>query len=163
MPLRNIYGNEVKPKKFEDAPIIIRARTQIGERSWGSMVRRVSEYVERKGADSLERGESSYHIFAIAMGQQGNMPAGDLNYVWGKAVEVFGDSDEAKRFLGTLQMYCFAMSEYNWVYIEDPEKKKKLAVGDIPEATQYFMEKPKAPKPTMQESIEALKQKFNRR
>ena len=154
MSLRHFMSDRLTdPNSLIKAQIIKRAVTTLNQRTFDSMVRRLSDFIEDRGAKDID-----FHMFAIAVGEQGQLPHADLKYLWDNAFKVYGDTDDAKRFLGTLQMYCMTISEYPWVFVSDSEKADKLANGEIPEATKYFIDKKSKPKV----SISDLMSKFNK-
>lgn len=136
MPLKHVMSDKIMDSNIlMKAPIMLKAFNLLGSKTWNSMISKLSDFIEDKASK-----DQTYHIFAIAFGDTGQLPKGHYDYLWQKAIEVYGDSNEAKRFLGTFQMYCISLSKYNWLFIQDPEKKQKIAEGEIPDVTEYFVD-----------------------
>ena len=137
MSLKSPFSNVLMKTNFlENSPMFRKARSFLGDKVLNSIANRFSKYVNQR--PNVE--DTGYTIFGIALGVNGIMPHADLDYAWTKAIECFGDNDEAKKFLGSMLMKAFVDDDQNWLFIQDPEKAKKQADGDIPEATQYFLD-----------------------
>lgn len=156
--LRNSFQKELTATKLLKSDILNRARKELGDRTFDSMVKRYLNFVEERAENAINKGISSFTLFGLVLGDNGLMCKKDYDYLWEKAILVFGDTDYAKRFLGTLQMYAFALSEHNWVYVEDTEKRAKLENGETPQANKFFLDQTK--KPTFEDSLNALKNKW---
>ena len=167
MPLKLALASKLMdPIKLMESDIMFKAHQKLGERVFNSMVRRFIIFVNSRKVEC----SGAYTIFAIGLGEQGVIAKTDYDYLWEKAIIVYGNTDMAKRFLGTMLMYCFAIDSRNWLFIQDPEKNKKLSENEIPEATKYFLdttgkgyaflEQERKPV-SLEESIKALKAKFN--
>lgn len=136
MPLKYVMSDKLTdPNKLIQAPIMSKAINVLGKRTWDSMVWKLHDFIEDRASK-----DQTYHIFAIAFGDTGQLPKAHYDYLWENAIKVYGDSNEAKRFLGTFQMYCMCLSKYNWLFIQDPEKRQKIAEGEIPDVTEYFVD-----------------------
>lgn len=169
------YANkkELLAKKLWNSEIIKRAMTELNERTVISMHNRLLRHIDEVARKAIENGDSSFIVFGILFGNEGKLPKGDYDYLWNKAIEVFGDTHYAKMFLGTLQMHAFASSEYHWIVVEDEDKRKKKDQNKVPDANQFFLHRPtpiaqgstnaeiiRRPA-TLGNSIEDLKRKFN--
>ena len=167
MPLKLALATKlINPMKLMESDIMFKAHQTLGERVFNSMIRRLVVFVNSRKQEC----SGAYTIFAIGLGNEGIIAKTDYDYLWEKAITVYGDTDLAKRFLGTMLMYCFAIDSRNWLFIQDPEKSKKLSENEIPDATKYFLDTTgkgyafldEERKPvSLEESIKALKAKFN--
>jgi len=136
MPLKPVMNDKLtNANDLLRSSIMSKAVKTLGRVTFDSMTKKLLDFIEERSAK-----DNTYHIFAIAFGDTGQLPHGHYDYLWSKAIEVYGDTNEAKRFLGTFQMYCFCLTSQNWLFIQDPEKKQKLEKGEIPDVTEYFVD-----------------------
>lgn len=124
---------------MEKSGLVLKAKKDMGTKLFNMSKRVFKEFIQTKDR-SLSGG---YFKFAFVVGDSGQAPKKDVDYLWNRMVEIYGDSQESvnhiKRVLGTVCMICVAGDSRSWFCRIDPEKKEKLAVGQIPEATEYWM------------------------
>jgi hypothetical protein len=129
--------SKMKANKMLESDIVCRAYSELGNRTHESILTRLGRFVKNINEDR----SGGFTVYGMLLGDNGIMPKVDYEYCWDKAIKVFGDTDEAKRYLGTMLMVAFVLDDRNWRFINDLDKKKKLASGDIPDATMYFIDK----------------------
>ena len=132
---------KIDPIGLDESDILSKAKKEMGKPLYGMANRVFSEFVQRQD-ESISAG---YFKFAFIIGDSGQAPKKDVDYLWQRMEEIYGTSDRSydfiKRVLGTICMKCVAEDKRQWVYRDDMDKKKKLASGDIPDATEYWVVK----------------------
>lgn len=152
--------DEITSKQLLKSEVVQKFLSIKDEKTFNSMADIIFGHLENRGDKAINNNESSYTIFGILLGHKGLLPDKEHNYIWDLAHEVFGDTDFAKRFLGTVQMYSFSLSKHHWIVVVDDYKDEKLKKGEIPIANQFFLHNRGAT--SFAESLEFLKKKFNK-
>jgi hypothetical protein len=137
--LRHFYKKfKVDPDDLEDSDLMVQARSKMGEKLYGMAVRVLTEFVEKQ-----ERAiGAGYFQYAFIMGHSGKAPKGDVDYLWKRMIEKYGDDDKPiNMILGTLCMIVVARDDRGWVYKDDLDKKAKKDVGQVPDANEYWIVK----------------------
>jgi len=130
---------QVCPVSLGESDLLNKAKKEMGVKLYNMAVRVFTEYV-----GSIDESVSAgYFKFAFVIGESGQAPKKDVDYLWNRMVEVYGDEkrsvDHIKRVLGTICMMVVADDPRNWVYRDDMDKKFKIAQGQVPEATEYWV------------------------
>ena len=135
----------VEASSLEVSDLLTKAKFKMGLKLYGMAERVFKEYVETRD-ESLSQG---YFKFAMILGDSGFASKGDVDYLWKRMHEIYAQpgvkakdsEDYVKRVLGTICMLSVAKDGRAWLFKDDPEKKKKLADDEIPDATEYFLER----------------------
>lgn len=130
----------IDAESLESSQLIVKAKRNMGSKLYGMAIRVFTEYVESR--DISDSG--GYFKFAMAMNDSTKR---DSDYLWDRMIQIYGvgkqSEDYIKRILGTICMICVAKEGRRWLYKDDPDKKQKLEIGEIPTATEYFLEQTK--------------------
>jgi len=170
MPLKHFYRTYfVEASSLEDAGILQKARKRMGMKLYNMAIRVFTEFITNQD----ENKSGGYFHFGIALGESAKSPKKDVDYLWRRMIELYGDGDEAndtiRRVLGTICMMCVAKDSRTWCFKDDMDKKEKLEHNEIPDANEYFIgnyEMPVSKEQKMQEttwftdSIRELQNKF---
>lgn len=169
MPLRHFYKPFfINPDDIENSHFIIHNRKKIGEKLYGMAKRVFTEFISSRD----ENYSGGYFHFGMILGNAGLASKKDVDYLWHRMKEIYGDTDLANdminKILGTICMICVANDYRTWVYKDDMERKEKLANNEIPDANEYFIAKYEIPEhmqiklaTTFEEKLTLLKNKFN--
>jgi hypothetical protein len=134
-----IKGFEIDADSLENSDLIIQAQKVMGKRLYTMANRVFREYTESRD----EAVSGGYFKFAMVLGDSAFSSKHDVDYLWERMGQLYGtnkaSSDFIKRVLGTICMLAVARDPRPWAYKDDPDKKKKVADDEIPDATEYFI------------------------
>lgn len=170
MPLKNATKPFfISSDVLEESEFIRVAKKKMGIKLYDMAIRVFTEYISQK--DETKSG--GYFQFAHIVGHAGQAPKKDVDYLWDRMIEVYGDDeageDTIHRVLGTICMICVTKDPRTWVYVEDMEKRDKLLKREIPNANEYFIgsytvkQQKKKVDVNVQDSIKQLQKKFGTR
>ena len=127
------------PHELENSDIIINAKHKMGTRLYNMANRVFREYIEKQDKNI----SGGYFRFAFVVGESGQAPKKDVDYLWNRMVQVYGDSESSyaviKKVLGTICMIQVGYNNRKWLCSIDPEKRVKVANNEVPDATAYWM------------------------
>jgi hypothetical protein len=170
MPLKNFNKQFlIDSFKLWNSDLLKRFQSDIGNQRTYEMILRVV----REAVDAQNVNESNgYFEFGFLFGFDAKRPKGDVDRMWRRLGVIFDLSDldvygNVKRCLGTILMASVADDPRTWMYIDDPEKKKKKEDLTTPDPNKYFIRpyavptktNPKAIVP-LQEAVKTLSAKF---
>jgi hypothetical protein len=169
MPLKHFYKSfYIEPKTIENSEFLIHNRNKMGEKLYGMAKRVFTQYITEQD----ENYSGGYFHFGMILGNSGQASKRDVDYLWRRMKEVFGESDESydiiNRVLGTICMMCVASDSRPWVYRDDMDRQEKLDNNEIPDANEYFIgnykirsRRQRSEEEILQDRINKLKRKFN--
>jgi len=114
--------------------------------------------------DKLKPSASSNLVwtkFGALCGYNSNEPCRDINHLWEKGVDVFGDSKVLMKFMGTLLMWRISLRPETWLMYRqetdniDPDTGKTIWVCN------YWVDSSFTPVEEEKPNLENLMAKFN--